>query len=140
LWRERGFTAAAVLTLGLVIGINGAIFSIVEAVLLRPLPFPEPDRLVEIYGTTEDSNRAEIYLADVDKLAAARSLANIAAEQVQSVTLTGVEEPGRLIGGFVASSYFKTLGVTPALGRSISPEDEKPGGTECLLVELCRVA
>jgi predicted permease len=134
LWRERAFTSAAVLTLGLVIGINGAIFSIVEAVLLRPLPFPQADRLVEIYGTTKDSNRAEIFLGDVDRLATARSLSNIAAEQVQSVAITGVAEPGRLIGGFVGSSYFDTLGVTPALGRSISPEDEKPGGPSvCLL-------
>lgn len=132
--RERAFAAAAVLTLGLVIGVNGAIFSVVEAVLLRPLPFPEPDRLVEIYGTTKDSNRAEISVADLEELASARSLASIAAEQVQSVNLTGVEEPGRLIGGFVASSYFEILGVTPALGRSISSEDEKPGGPSvCVL-------
>jgi len=134
LWRERAFTSATMFTLGLVIGINGAIFSIVEAVLLRPLPFPQPDRLVEIYGTTKDSKRAEIHLGDVDRLGNARSLASISAEQVQSVALTGVAEPGRLIGGFVASSYFKTLDVTPTLGRSISAEDEKPGGPSiCLL-------
>jgi putative ABC transport system permease protein len=120
--------------LGLVIGVNGAIFSVVEAVLLRPLPFPQPDRLVEIYGTTKDSNRAGISIADLEELAAARSLASIAAEQVQSVNFTGVEEPGRLIGGFVASSYFEILGVTPALGRGISSEDEKPGGPSvCVL-------
>jgi predicted permease len=134
LWRERAFTTAAVLTLGLVIGVNGAIFSVVEAVLLRPLPFPEPDRLIEIYGTTKNSNRAEISVADLEELAAARSLQSIAAEQVQSVNLTGVEEPGRLIGGFVARSYFEILGVTPALGRGIGSEDEKPGGPSvCVL-------
>lgn len=132
--RERTFTAAAVLTLGLVIGVNGAIFSVVEAVLLRPLPFPEPDRLVEIYGTTKDSNRAEMSVPDLEALTAARSLAGLAAEQVQSVSLTGVEEPGRLIGGFVSSSYFQLLGVTPALGRGISAEDDKPSGPSvCVL-------
>ena len=134
LWRERGFTIAAVLTLGLVIGVNGSIFSVVEAVLLRPLPFPEPDRLIEIYGTTKNSNRAEISVADLEELAAAHSLQGIAAEQVQSVNLTGVEEPGRLIGGFVGRSYFEILGVAPALGRGISSEDEKPGGPSvCVL-------
>ncbi len=126
--RERAFTAAAVLTLGLAIGVNGAIFSVVEAVLLRPLPYPEPDRLVEIYGTTRDSNRAGLSIADLEELAAARSISAVSAEQVQSVNFTGVEEPGRLIGGFVGSSYFDILGVTPALGRGIRTEDEKPGG------------
>jgi predicted permease len=132
--RERAFTTAVVLTLGLVIGVNGAIFSVTEAVLLRPLPFPQPDRLVEIYGTTKDSDRDGISVADLEELTAAHSLAGIAAEQVQSVNLTGVEEPGRLIGGFVAGSYFEILGVTPALGRGLRSEDAKPGGPSvCVL-------
>jgi predicted permease len=132
--REPAFTAAAVLTLGLVIGVNGAIFSVVEAVLLRPLPFPEPDRLIEIYGTTKDSSRAGLAIADLEDLAGARTLSGIAAEQVQSVNFTGVEEPGRLIGGFIGNSYFEILGVAPALGRGINPEDEQPGGPSvCVL-------
>lgn len=132
--REPAFTLAAVLTLGLVIGANGAIFSVLEAVLLRPLPFVEPDRLIEIFGTNKDSNRAEIAIPDLEDLAGARSLSGIAAEQVQSVNFTGVEEPGRLIGGFVSASYFDLLGVKPAFGRGIGPSDEKPGGPNvCVL-------
>ncbi|WP_321476222.1 ABC transporter permease [uncultured Paludibaculum sp.] len=126
--REPGFTAAVVVTLGLVIGVNGAIFSAVEAVLLRPLSYPEPDRLLQLYGTTKDSSQEGISVADLEALASAPSLAGIAAEQIQSVNLTGVEEPGRLIGGFVGSSYFGILGVTPVLGRGINAEDEKPNG------------
>jgi hypothetical protein len=106
LLREPTFTVTAILTLALVIGANGAIFSLVEAVLLRPLPYPEPDRLVALYGTDGHFGRTPIAAPDLDDLRASRSLSLVAAEQTQSVNLTGVEEPGRLIGSFVSSSYF----------------------------------
>jgi putative ABC transport system permease protein len=133
--REPAFTLAAVLTLGLVIGANGAIFSVLEAVLLRPLPFAEPHRLIEILATSKGSNRGAISIPDLEDIAAgARTISGIAAEEVQSVNYTGVAEPGRLIGGFVSGNYFDILGVRPILGRGISATDEKPGGPNVLLL------
>lgn len=132
--REPAFALAAVLTLGLVIGANGAIFSVLEAILLRPLPFTNPDRLVVLFGTSNQSQRETIAAADLDDLAKAPSLAALAAQQTQSVNLTGVDEPGRLIGGFVSASYFPTLGIQPAKGRGFSPDEDKPGSARvCLL-------
>ncbi len=137
-WRrlrhEPAFTAAAVLTLGLVIGANGTIFSVLEALLLRPLPVADPARVVMVRGTGRQTNQGEIPLSDFDELREAKSLAGLAAEQTQSVNLTGVDEPGRLIGGFVSANYFSLLGVQPNLGRDFSPEEGRPGGPRvCLL-------
>jgi predicted permease len=133
--REPAFTLAAVLTLGLVIGANGAIFSVLEAVLLRPLPFAEPNRLVELLGTSKGSNRGALSILDLEDIASsARTISGIAAEEVQSVNYTGVEEPGRLIGGFVSGNYFEILGVRPLMGRGIGANDEKAGGPNVLLL------
>lgn len=131
---EPAFTFAAVLTLGLVIGANGTIFSVLEAVLLRPLPFTDPSKLVILYGSDRRSQREAIPLLDLEEMGKARSLAALAAEQTQSVNLTGVDEPGRLIGSFVSANYFPTLGVQPAKGRGFTVEEGRVGGNRvCLL-------
>lgn len=132
--REPSFTVTAVLTLGLIIGANGAIFSVFEAVLLRPLPFPDADRLIAIHGTNRDTKFSDISIPDLENVRSAKTLTQLAAIQVQSVNLTGVDEPGRLIGGFVSASYFDVLGVKPLLGRGMREAEEKPGGAGvCLL-------
>src|SRR5581483_4962106 len=131
---EPAFTFAVVLTLGLVIGANGAVFSVLEAILLRPLPFANPSRLVVLFGSNRQSSREAIPVIDLEELQKAKSLSAIVAEQTQSVNLTGVDEPGRLIGSFVSSSYFRMLGVQPAKGRSFSANEGLEGGPRvCIL-------
>lgn len=131
---ESAFTLAAVLTLGLVIGANGAIFSVLEAILLRPLPFADPSKLLVLYGSNRESNRQMIPAIDLEELQSAKSIAGVAAETTQSVNLTGVEEPGRLIGGFVSESYFPLLGIQPAMGRGFTKQEGTPGGPRvCVL-------
>lgn len=125
---EPAFTLAAVLTLGLVIGANGTIFSVLEAILLRPLPFADPERVVMVFGSSQQSTRQAIPAIDLEELRQAKSLAGMAAETTQSVNLTGVDEPGRLIGGFVSSNYFSLLGVQPTQGRAFSDEEGRAGG------------
>lgn len=132
--QEPAFTLAAVLTLGLVIGANGTIFSVLEAILLRPLPFADPARVVMVMGTTPQSTRQFMPVPDFEDLRQAKSLQGMAAEVTQSVNLTGVDEPGRLIGGFVSSNYFSLLGVQPAQGRAFLEEEGRPGGSRvCVL-------
>lgn len=131
---EPAFAIAAILTLGLVIGANGTIFSVLEAILLRPLPFAEPSRLVALYGTNRESTREVIPVVDLEEFQKAQSLSAVAAEVTQSVNLTGVDEPGRLIGSFVSADYFPLLGVQPAAGRIFSKEESAAGGPRvCLL-------
>jgi putative ABC transport system permease protein len=132
--REPAFSLTAIVTLGLVIGVNGAIFSAVEAVLLRPLPFPAAERLVGLFGTDRTTRRDAFPAADLERLKQARSLDGVAAYQTQSVNLTGIEQPGRLIGGFISSSFLPLLGGSAAKGRTFGPENDKPGSERvCVL-------
>jgi predicted permease len=125
--KRPAFTFAAVLTLGLVIGANGAIFSVLEAVLLRPLPFPKPAQLVLLFGKDQSAARNSISPVDLEDWSRARSFQRVSALQVQSVNLTGIEEPARLIGGFVSSTYFPMLGVRPFHGRFFTKAEDPPG-------------
>lgn len=124
---QRGFTIAALLTLALCIGANTAIFTVLEHVVLRPLPFPEPDRLVTMYnlypgvGVTENgSNGIPDYL---DR----RKLKNVFGE-VALIGTTGYEvglggSPQRIRGQYVTPSFFTVLGVRPLLGRTFTEEE-----------------
>ena len=134
LLRQPLFTITAVLTLGLVIGANGAIFSVLEAVLLRPLPYPKPRQLVLLFGSDGISGRTSISPADLEDWSRARSFQSMSALQFQSVNLTGIEEPMRLIGGFVSSTFFPMLGVQPARGRFFARGEDRPGGPHLCVV------
>jgi putative ABC transport system permease protein len=132
--RHPAFTVAAVLTLGLVIGANGAIFSVLEAVLIRPLPFVKPEQLVLLFGKDRAAARNSISPVDLEDWARAHSFQSVAAWQAQSVNLTGVEEPARVIGAFVSSTYFQMLGVRPVRGRLFAKEEDRPGaGRVCVV-------
>jgi predicted permease len=131
--RERAFTALAVLTVALGIGANTAIFSIVNATLLRPLPFAEPDRLVSIRLTVPARARnypsipvsAPLFLEFRERAAA---LERVSAVHTGSSGLTGVGEPEQLETARVSANLFDTLGVQPRLGRGFLPhEDQQPG-------------
>jgi predicted permease len=127
--KQPGFTAVVVLTLALGIGANTAIFSVVNTVLLRPLPYKESHRLVTIqhhYPTLDldapvSAPGFKTYHDDT------RDFDGVAVETSWSANLTGVGEPVRLRGGRVSGEYFRTMGVPAALGRALLPEDDAPG-------------
>jgi predicted permease len=127
--RDRpGFTLTIVVTLALGIGANAAIFSLVDASLLRPLPFVEPDRLVAL-GEARPSGEADDLAAPtfVEWRHAARSLEALAAWTWWGLALTGRGEPEELLTIRASPSLFPTLGAGAALGRTFAPEEEAPG-------------
>jgi predicted permease len=134
--KNPSFTLVAVLTLALGIGANTAIFSVVSAVLLRPLPYPEPDRLVRVWERLirEGANNL-VSAADFrDWRERNRVFENIAAQSGTSVDLTEGSEPERIRAAEVSSSYFDVLGVNPMLGRSFLPEEELPVATSVAVI------
>lgn len=128
--RRPGFSVVVIGVLALGIGANTAIFSLVRGVMLSPLPFPEPDRLVRIWGTYEGrlSPGGTLSLPDIlDMSERCRSLDGVAAYDEWVATLTGDGTPQRLDGALVSASYFDVLGVEPAVGRFFLPEDDVDG-------------
>ena len=126
--RNVGFTTAAVLTMALGIGATSAIFSVVNGVLLRPLPYEAPERLVMIWGTYPDFGRTATSLPDfLDWRAQSRTLEQMAARHGTTFNLTGAGEPEQLAGERVTANFFPTLGVAPAIGRNFTPDEEEPG-------------
>src|SRR5687768_3907502 len=126
LLRSKGFVAVVVGILGLGIGANTAIFSVVNAVLLRPLPYHEPERLVRVYenlleqGWRQSSVAAGNYL---DWRAQNTTFEDMAVMGGGDFNLTGNGEPVRIRGARISSSFFNLLKVQPALGRAFLPED-----------------
>jgi putative ABC transport system permease protein len=125
---QPGFTIAAILILALAIGANGAIFSVMDALLFRPLPFPHPQQLVFLWGTNAQHQRTLISPADLDDWRSAKSFERVSAMMGQSVNLTGIDQPTRVVGGFVSPDYFPILGVSAAIGRTFSTAEGQPGG------------
>jgi putative ABC transport system permease protein len=126
LLKQPIFTLIAVLTLSLGIGANTAIFSLVNAVLLRPLPFAESERLVWTWGEFSGGNRASTSPPDfLDYRAQSRSFEELAAMMFNSFNLTGSGEPERVIGNSVTANFFQALGVRLVQGRAFLPEEER---------------
>ena len=134
--RERpGLSAVAVLTIALGVGGNTAVFSIVNAMLFRPLPFPDPDRVVLAWvKTPATSQSAASYPEFEDWKAQSRSFADLAVWRGQSVNLTGSGEPERLVGNFVTDNFFPLLGARAALGRTFLPGETTPGSKKPVAV------
>ena len=134
LLKRPGFTAIALVALALGIGANTAIFSLVNAVVLRPLPYPEPDRLVWVYGNIRNGgNRASVSPLDyLDFRAQNKTFEQFAASVTIQipVNLTGSGEPERLMASAVTGNYFDAFGITPTLGRGFSLENEKSGNDQ----------
>jgi len=125
--KHPGFSLMAVLTLALGIGANTAIFSIVNGVLLRPLPYPDPDQLDTVFQQNSEMNRFGISVADflgMEKEYA--RIGSVAAASSRAVTLTGGERPEQIRATFTTSGYFKTIGVNPARGRAFVPGEDRP--------------
>jgi len=130
LWRSPGFSVAVILTLALGIGGNTAIFSVVDQLLLRPLPYPDGDELVMVEESTgARSTRADVSPANwLDWQRESRTFRRFAAWQPRAFTMIGAGEPRRVNAQRVSSEFFPLLGVAPLLGRTISDEDDRPNG------------
>jgi len=130
LLKKPGFTFIAVLTLALGIGATTAIFSVVNAVMLRPLPYRSPNRLAMLWADNPKRDLHEevtSYLNFTDWRSQSRTFADMALFTGNSLVLSGVEEPERILGAFVSANLFSVLGVSPVLGRTFTPDEEARG-------------
>jgi len=133
--RSPGFTATAILTLALGIGANTAIFSVVQSVLLAPLPYPQPDRLVLLHQSRPSVQHLDISYPDFqDWQRTSRSFERMAALSWRDYDLTGPGTPAHLAGMEVSSGFFATLGIKPELGRDFTPEEDRPRGAPAVLI------
>ncbi|MBO0862196.1 MAG: ABC transporter permease [Chloracidobacterium sp.] len=137
LLRQRAFTIAAVIALALGIGANTAVFSVVNAVLLRPLPYQNSDRLAMIWGNflTFHMEQLRAKAAEyVDYRDQTRSFETVAAFSVDNFNFTGGPQPDRVAGARITANLFPMLGAKAAQGRSILPEENQPGRDNVVVV------
>ena len=135
--KHRGFTAVALLTLAIGIGANTAIFSLVNAVLLRQLSYKEPDRLVWIWSDRSDRDRSPFSLPDfIDYLDQNRTLEHISgvSTQLWSANLINAGEPERVFGVRASANIFETLGVEAEIGRTLLNEDDNPANPRVVVL------
>ena len=134
--RSRMFALIAVACLAIGIGVNTTIFSVVNAILLRPFAFTDPERLVvlEELDTKNDDRAGVAWPNLVDWRSQSNVFTDIGAVQGRSLTLANVAEPERLEGSAITWNLFPMLGVKPALGRLIRAEEDKPGGDRVVLL------
>jgi putative ABC transport system permease protein len=137
LGKSPGFTAIVVLTLALGIGANTAIFSLVNAVLLAPLPYKQPDKLVMVWSTNV-AKGYKIFPVSGGQYAEWKSgnsvFESMAASSDDLYTLTGAGEPQVVIGYQFSADYFRLLGTRPALGRTFLDEEDRPGGPDVVVL------
>ena len=120
--KNPGFTAVAMLALALGIGANTAIFSVVNGVLLRPLTYPDPDRLLMIYETTSEFSQSSVaYPNYLDWRRESRSFTDMGIVRGDDFNFTGSGQPEQVSGADVSASLFPVLGVTAFLGRTLAP-------------------
>ncbi|HEU4835661.1 MAG TPA: ABC transporter permease [Pyrinomonadaceae bacterium] len=138
LWKKPSLTAIAIIAIGLGIGANTAIFSVVNSVLLQPLPYPQPKQLVMISAEQRDQaldGRGSFSVPDfLDVQKSSTTLEYVATLQRSGTMTNDGNEPERLIGGAVSADYFNVLGVKPELGRTFTPEEDAPGATPVIII------
>ncbi|HYJ06812.1 MAG TPA: ABC transporter permease [Chthoniobacterales bacterium] len=137
LLKQPGFTAIAVLTLALGIGANTAIFSVVNAVLLRPLPYQNPDQLIAVYEKRPALGRERGFVSPpdfIDWRAQNTVFANIAAYAPWTANRTDGEEPERIVGTLASADLFPALGVSPSLGRTFSADEDRPNANRVVVI------
>src|SRR5215216_6507903 len=135
--KSRGFTAVAVIALALGIGANTAIFSVVDAVLLCPLPYKNSEQLVLIWHSYPQINLAKASVCPPcyqEYRDMTSSFQQVATQTGWSVNLTGTGEPERLQGSRTSYNYFTTLGVEPAKGRAFIAEEDQPGNNRVVVL------
>src|SRR5262245_17995328 len=130
LLKKPGFTVVAVITLGLGIGANTAIFSVVNAVLLRPLPYPHAERMVYVFEGKQSDPKAEDSISPhnfTDISSRNQSFDSYFAFNYVSFTLTGDQQPEALNGVMASADFGRVVGTAPALGRVFTAEEDAPG-------------
>jgi predicted permease len=137
LLKSPGFTLIAVLCTALGIGSNTAIFSVVNAILLRPFPYADPERIVAVNATQLKGGITQgdlSYLDYQDLQKQSSTLAQVAAYTGRSLTFSDSEEPERVSGEAISAELFPMLGVKPVLGQNFRPEDDRPGADGAILL------
>ena len=135
--RTPGFTAVVVLTLALAIGANSAIFTVIDSVLLRPLPYASPERLVMLWERSVNDPEGHEYINPEnfrDWRKRVRAVADMGATWDVSMTVNGLGEPMQVPAQGATASVFRVLGVTPALGRTYTDDEDTPAGPAVLVV------
>src|SRR6185436_10437624 len=133
--KNPGITFVVILALALGIGANTAIFSVVDAVLLRPLPYPESDRLVFLNETSKSMEEISIsYPNFTDWRSQNHVFENLGVYNRSSYNLTGVGEAERIVTGQVSADMFAALRATPAMGRLFTNDEDKPGATPVVVL------
>ncbi len=134
--KSPGFTAVTLFTLALGIGANSAIFSVVDGVLIRPLPYPEPDRLAVVRETYGGGEVGTVSGANfLDWKARTHQFESLAASRGVAVTLLGTGEPEEMPAALVSDAFFRTLGVAPMLGRGLLPGEDHGQGSVVVIGE-----
>jgi putative ABC transport system permease protein len=135
LLKKPGFTLIAMLTLALGIGANTAIFSVVNAALIRPLPYHNPDRLIFL-GTTMASGGQDLLSLDEMRefQTQSQSLEDLGGFMSQSVNLTGGERPDRVRGAYATANFFEVFNLRPVVGRMFAPGEDRPGAEKVVVV------
>jgi predicted permease len=133
--KSPGFTAVAVLTLALAIGANTALFSIINGVLLNPLPYPHPEQLVTLYESKPNFNTGSIsYPNFLDWQRENHTLSSVAVSRTYSFSLTNLGEAEQISGQFVTSDFFSILGVKPVTGRRFVRGDDQIGAAPVAMI------
>lgn len=135
LLKHPGFTTVVVLTLALGIGANVALFSVVNGVLLKPLPYPDPDQLVTFHQSKPNFDMGAMpYPNFLDVQSQNQTFASMAISRSTGFSLLGAGEPERLRGRYVSADFFSVLGLQPELGRTFTREDDKEGGAPVVVI------
>jgi predicted permease len=133
--KDPGFTLIAVATLALGIGVNTAIFSVVNGVLLNPLPYAAPDQLVSVYSRTADQRKdSSSYPNVLDWVRGNRSFLDLAAFREDDLNLIGLGQPERVPAEMISASFFRLLGVQSILGRTFLETDDQLGAAPVVLI------
>lgn len=133
--KAPGFTIIAIVTLALGIGANTALFSVVDGVLLNPLPYTQPDRIVAVYTHTRTFNHSSIsYPNFLDWVRENRSFSGLAAFREDDMNITGVGEPERLRTEMISANFFAVLGVKPVVGRTFFAKEDQIGAAPVVLL------
>ena len=135
LLRRPGFTAIALLTLALGIGINAALFSVINGVLLNPLPFPQPEQLVVMDQSKPNFETGAIpYPNFLDLRKENQTFAAMSIFRSAAFSLIGAGEPERVNGRYVSAGFCSVFGITPVIGRGFLPHEDEPGVTPTVLI------
>src|SRR5579864_3192551 len=136
LLKSPGFAVTAILTLALGIGASTAIFSVVYAALLKPLPYPQPDRIVRVWEVDDKGHKSNISDPNFEDLRDGNRSCSSLAEYSSSITETVSlgRDVFRMSGTFVSKQFFDAMGIQPVIGRGFLPEETRFGGSPVVLV------